>query len=115
MLNQLWSPHVMKTLGKPLDQLDRTIRRSKKQCPGIRSHRRAIECCHDFASFDGCKSEQICATVCLHRGAPRINGKRCGTTTFADSSPRCTLLCEKSGLGRKRNTTRPSPCDRSAT
>jgi hypothetical protein len=23
-------------------------------------------------SFDGCKSKQICATLCRHRGAPRI-------------------------------------------
>src|SRR5262249_41354897 len=98
MLNPILSPHVMKALGKPIDQLDRTIRRPKKQRPGIRSHRSAIECRHHFASFNGCKSEQICATLCLHRGAPRIDGKRCGTTTFADSALRCTVLCEKCGL-----------------
>jgi hypothetical protein len=39
------------------------------------SDRPAIECCHHFAAFNRCKSKQISATLCRHRGAPRINEK----------------------------------------
>jgi hypothetical protein len=37
--------------------------------------RPAIKAGDNLAAFNGCKSKQICATVCRHRGAPRITPK----------------------------------------
>ena len=75
MLDQMLSACVVEARGKPLRQLDRAIRRPKKQRPGIRRNRPAVERAHNFASFNRCKSEQIRATLCPHRGAPRIDRK----------------------------------------
>ncbi len=75
MFDQLLAPCVVKAGGKPLRQFDRMIRRPQKQRAGIRGDRPAVERRHNFASFNRCKSEQICATLCRHRGAPRIARK----------------------------------------
>jgi hypothetical protein len=75
MLDQRLAPCVVEAPGKPLRQLDRAIGRPKKQRPRIRGDRPAIEAAHNFASFNSCKSKQIRATLCPHRGAPRIARK----------------------------------------
>ena len=75
MLDQMWPTGVVKARGKPLRQLDRMIRRPQKQRARIRADRPAVECYHNVAAFNDCKSEQICATLCRHRGAPRIARK----------------------------------------
>jgi len=36
----------------------------------------------NLASFHRCKSKQICATVCRHRGAPRISAKSFSQNNF---------------------------------
>jgi hypothetical protein len=54
---------VDKTIGKPLDQSDRAIRRPQQQGPRIRGHPAAVKPCHHRAPFDGCKSQQIRATL----------------------------------------------------
>jgi hypothetical protein len=82
MLDQMLAPSVVKVCGKPLRQFYRMIRCPKKQRPRIRGDRPAVECRHHFAAFDRCKSEQIRATVCGHRGAPRITGKSFSQNNF---------------------------------
>jgi len=91
MLDQMLTPLVVKAGSKLLRQLERMIRRPQKQCSGIRGDRAAVECCHHVASFNGCKSKQICDTFCRHRGALRIARKSLlHNNFFADSVPRCT-------------------------
>src|ERR1700674_1324298 len=60
---------------KAIDQPDRTIRHSQKQCAGVRRDYSAIKPRDDGAAFYRCKIEQFCVTLCRHRGAPRINKK----------------------------------------
>jgi len=75
VLDQVGAPHVVKARGKPIHHSDRTIRRAQQQRSGIRGDRAGIERRYHFASFNGCKSKQIRATLCRHRGAPRIDEK----------------------------------------
>ena len=70
MLNQMLTPHVVKAPGKPVHHPDRPIRRAEQQRSRIRRDRAAVERRHHFASFNRCKSKQIQATLCRHRGAP---------------------------------------------
>ena len=98
MLDQFLTSLVMKACREPLHHPDRTIRRAQQQRPGIRGDRPAVERRHHFAAFHGCKSKQIRATLCRHRGAPRNNEKSLQHNAFADSLPRCTKYGEISGL-----------------
>jgi hypothetical protein len=70
MLGQLGGTAVDETRRKPLDQSDRPIRRPQQQGPRIRGHPAAVKTCHHRMPLDGCKSEQIRATLCLHRVSP---------------------------------------------
>jgi hypothetical protein len=70
VLDQLRRAAVRKTPGKPLDQLDRPIRRPQQQSTRIRGDPTAVKPRHYRAPFDGCKSKQIRATLCLHRVSP---------------------------------------------
>ena len=75
MLDQFWAPLVVKARRKPIHHSDRAIRRAQKQRARIRRDRPAIERRYHIASFNRCKIKQICATLCRHRGAPRISDK----------------------------------------
>ena len=67
MLDQLRRAAIGETGGKPLDQSDRAIRGSQQQGPRVRAHPATVKPGHHSAPPDGCKSEQIRATLCLHR------------------------------------------------
>ena len=68
MLDQCRRARIAEAAGEPLDQPDRPIRGAQQQCPGVRCDRPAIERSHDGTAFDACKSKQIRATLCRHRG-----------------------------------------------
>ena len=70
VLDQLRRAAVRETLGKPLNQANRPIRRSQQQGTRIRGHPAAVKSGHHRTPFDGCKSKQIRATLCMHRGFP---------------------------------------------
>ena len=70
VLDQLRGPAVGKTPGKPLDQADRPVRRPQQQGTRVRGHPAAVKPSHYRTFFDGCKSKQIRATFCKHRGSP---------------------------------------------
>jgi len=67
VLDQLRRPAVGETRGKPLDQPDRPIRRPQQQRTRIRGHPAAVKPRHHRALFNGYKSQQVRATLCLHR------------------------------------------------
>jgi hypothetical protein len=70
VFDQIRRSAVGETLGKPIDQPDRSIRRPQQQGSRIRGHLAAVKRRHHRTALDGCKSEQIRATLCLHRGSP---------------------------------------------
>jgi hypothetical protein len=82
VLDPLRTPHVVEARRKPIRQPDRAIGRSKKQRTGIRRDRATVERRHNFTSLDGCKSEQVCATLCRHRGAPESAVNCCSHNNF---------------------------------
>ena len=75
MFDQVLASHIVKAGRKPIHHPDRPIGRSQQQRPGIRRDRPAIERRNHLAAFNSCKSKQISATLCRHRGPPRINEK----------------------------------------
>jgi hypothetical protein len=68
VLHQVRRPAVGKTLGKAPDQPDRPVGRSQQQTAGIRGDLATVKGGHHRAPLDACKTEQICATLCRHRG-----------------------------------------------
>ena len=70
VLDQVSRPHIPETRREPIDQPDRTIRRAQKQPTSVRCDRPAVKRSHDSAPFNACKSKQIRATLCRHRGTP---------------------------------------------
>ena len=56
--------------SKALDQSDLPIGRAKQHRPGLRGHHPTIKRRHHLPSFNGCKAQQIRATLCLHRDFP---------------------------------------------
>ena len=72
VLDQLWAAKVAEAGREAIDEADRPVGRAKQHRAGIRSDASAVESGHHRTSFHGYKSKQIRDTVCLHRGAPRI-------------------------------------------
>jgi hypothetical protein len=70
VLDQLRRAAVDETLGKPIDQPDRPIRCPSQQGSGIRGDLAAVKPGHHRTPVDACKTEQIRATLCLHRVSP---------------------------------------------
>ena len=64
VLDQLLSPLVVKAGREPIHHPDRPIRRAQQQRSGIRGDRASVERRLHLASFDGCKSKEIRATLC---------------------------------------------------
>jgi hypothetical protein len=106
VLDQLRCSAVRKTLGKPLNQADRPVGRSQQQRTRVRGHPAAVKPGHHGTPFDGCKTKQIRATLCLHRVSPwpgfaQLGALRqiVGTTRFSQiRDPDAPTLFEKSGL-----------------
>ena len=67
VLDQLRRAAVSETLGKSIDQPDRPVRRPQQQGAGIRGDLAAVKPGHHRTPLDACKTEQVRATVCLHR------------------------------------------------
>ena len=67
MFDQIGDPVIGETAGKALDQSELLVGGAEQHRAGIRGHLAAVKRGHHFASFDGCKAEQIRATLCLHR------------------------------------------------
>jgi hypothetical protein len=70
VLDQLRRAAVDETLGKPIDQPDRPVRRPQQQATRIRGDLAAVKPSHHRTPLDACKTEQIRATLCLHRVSP---------------------------------------------
>ena len=70
VLDQFRRAAVGKTRGKPIDQPDRPVRRPQQQGSGIRGDLAAVKPGHHRTPLDACKTEQIRATLCLHRVSP---------------------------------------------
>ena len=87
VLDQLLPPRVPEAAGEALDELDRTIRRTQQQCPGIRRDGAPVERRHHRTSFYRCKIKPIRNTLCRHRGAPLSLRSPSRKRTFADSTP----------------------------
>jgi hypothetical protein len=90
VLDQLRRAAVDETLGKPIDQPDRPVRRPQQQGSGIRSDLAALKPGHHHTPLDACKPKQIRATLCLHRVSPWPETNRWSNTIFSDPGPRCT-------------------------
>ena len=73
VLDQLRAPHVVKARGQSIHHPDRTIRRAQQQRSGIRRDRARVERRNHRAAFNRFKFKEIRATLCRHRGAPRID------------------------------------------
>ena len=61
---------IVKAAGKALDQPDLLVGSAEQHRPGLRGHRAAVKRGHYFVPFNRCKTEQIRATLCLHRDSP---------------------------------------------
>ena len=68
VLYQLRTAMIAEAPGETINQLDRTIRRSQQQRPGVRADRAAVKPGHHDTAFHRCKLEQFRATLCRHRG-----------------------------------------------
>ena len=75
VLDQVRTPLVVKAPRKPSHHSDRSIRGAQKQRARIRCHQAGIKRCFHSAPFNSSKIKQFCATLCRHRGAPRIGPK----------------------------------------
>jgi hypothetical protein len=62
----------VKARRKPIHHSDRAIRRAQKQRPSIRCHQPGIKRGFHSAPFNGSKIKSFRATLCRHRGSPRI-------------------------------------------
>jgi hypothetical protein len=68
MLDMRGRAVVLKATGKARDQTDRPVRRTEQQRTCIRRDHAAVERRHHRTPFDTCKTEQVRATLCRHRG-----------------------------------------------
>jgi hypothetical protein len=72
VLDQVLPPLVVKARGKSINHSDRSIRGSQQQRSRIRRHQTGIKGCFHSAAFNYSRIKAFCATLCRHRGAPRI-------------------------------------------
>jgi hypothetical protein len=70
VLDQISGAVISKAFGKTLDQSDLPVGGAEQHRSGLRRHPAAIKSGHHRPAFDRCKSEQIRATLCLHRVSP---------------------------------------------
>jgi hypothetical protein len=82
VLDQILRASVDEALGKTADQPDPAIRRPQQQGSSVRRDRSAIKASHNFAPSNRCKFKQVRATLCWHRGIPRIEPKSFSQNNF---------------------------------
>ena len=68
VLDMLGRTLIPEAGGKARHDIDRPIGRAEQQAAGIGGDQTAVERRHHGAALDACKTEQIRATLCLHRG-----------------------------------------------
>jgi hypothetical protein len=66
---------IAKAIRKSIHQTDHPIGRAQKQRTRIRCHQSGIKSRFHSAAFHDSKIQPFCATLCRHRGAPRIIAK----------------------------------------
>ena len=82
VLHQILAAVVAKTGRKSIHQTDRSVARAQKQRTRIRGHQPGIEGRLHNPAFNDSKIELFCATLCRHRGAPRIIPKSFSLKNF---------------------------------
>jgi hypothetical protein len=75
VFHQVGPPAVPEARRKSLHQPDRPIGRPQQHRSGVRTDRPAVKRRLNSAAFHRCKSKQIRATLCRHRGNLSISGK----------------------------------------
>jgi len=83
MLDPGWIAAVAEAAGKALHHPDRPVGRAEQQRACIRRDRAAVEPGHHRPARDGCKTEQIRATLRTHRGVPPVRLKLLLHNNFA--------------------------------
>ena len=82
VLDQLRAPLVVKARRKPANHSDRAICRAQQQRSGIRRHQPAIKSGFHRPAIDYSKFKAFRATLCRHRGFPRIVRKSLQHSNF---------------------------------
>jgi hypothetical protein len=82
MLDQVLPAMIAKAIGKATHQIDRSISRAQKQGARIRRHQSSIKGRFHSPAFHDSKIKSFCATLCRHRGAPRIIAKSFSQKNF---------------------------------
>ena len=98
MLQQTPIAPVAETPREPSDQIETAVERAQQQRPRVRRHRPAAEIRDHTLAFKPFKLEQRRRTLCLHRASRTSEISRFPKTTFSDSSARCIIPFEISGL-----------------
>ena len=86
VLDQIGVAVIGETAGKAIDQPDVLISGTEQHRPGLRGHLATVKRGHHFPTFDGCKTKQIRATLCLHRDSPGLRDKPFWQHDFLRSS-----------------------------
>ena len=97
VLDQFGRAVIAEAAGKPLDQPDLPVGGAQQNRPGLRGHPAAVKPGHHRAPLNRCKSEQIRATLRLHRVPPASETSRSCNTIFSDPRPRCTSPLRNAG------------------
>ena len=82
VLDQILTAMIAKAGGKSIHQIDRAIGRAEQQSTRIRRHQSRIEGRFHNPAFHHSKIKSFCATLCRHRGAPRIIAKSFSQKNF---------------------------------
>ena len=82
VLDQILAAMIAKAGRKSIHKINRSIGRAKKQPTRIRRHQSSIKGRLHNAAFHHSKIKLFCATLCRHRGAPRIIAKSFSQKNF---------------------------------
>jgi hypothetical protein len=82
VLDQVLTADIAEALRKTPDNTKRPVGCLKKQRSRIRRDRTPVKFGHNFAPPNGCKSKQLCVTLCRHRDSPRNTRKALSQNDF---------------------------------
>jgi hypothetical protein len=82
MFDQFRLAIIGEARGQSINQSDCPIRRPQQQGSGVRGDRSSVKTTHNFAASDESKVKPFCATLCRHRGSPRIIKKSFSQNNF---------------------------------
>ena len=66
---------ILEAGGETAGQAENPVGGTQQKRTCVRRHGAAVEDSNHGAAFDGCKSQQVCATLCRHRGSPLLSDK----------------------------------------